>query len=63
MCSEWLPIETAPKDAYVLLFYPKEDGFNPLVIAGNERRLITVYNSWRYPSHWMPLPPPPVPEQ
>jgi len=55
----WQPIETAPKDQLVLMYYP------PLVAprGGSVRpdmyRVGYVGDSPREPSHWMPLPPPP----
>ena len=65
---DWQPIETAPKDGeVVMLYWPTMSitaypatGFN----HGDEYGW--TLNSWRdygevYPTHWMPLPPAPIP--
>lgn len=71
--SEWKPIETAPKDAAVLLFgktAPEERMVicsKPVVFSGYWSRLDESWcasgSHWDgpffEPTHWMPLPEPP----
>ena len=55
----WQPIDTAP-DSNVLLYYPAENGKNALsewITIGYGKGL-----RFRKPTHWMPLPKPPVKE-
>lgn len=58
--SEWQPIETAPKVQYVLLgfeHHPSRQGFwdgGAWVVTGY------VTETPPHPTHWMPLPAPPV---
>lgn len=65
--SNWQPIETAPRDAFLLLLYNEQEG----VCAGYwdicERppRWIQVEtqgitSAYMNPTHWMPLPDPPT---
>lgn len=65
--SEWQPIETAPKDGGdILVFFPEDEGV---------LRVSYGYYGWKInpdggtefdyeitgnPTHWMPLPNPPV---
>jgi hypothetical protein len=55
----WQPIDTAPS-GNVLLYYPPEHGKNAL----SEWVTIGLGRSQRFrnPTHWMPLPKPPVKE-
>lgn len=58
--SEWLPIETAPKDGTAII--AGAYGHRPVMVSWREQ--------WRYPftmrrltyppTHWMPIPPPPM---
>lgn len=55
---EWQPIADAPKDgSWVLLFSPKD-------VTPRSGRWEKVGEEWLYikgiPTHWMPLPAPPV---
>lgn len=59
---EWKPIESAPKGVKVLLYWPEH-------ISGkyHQMRLVPMMRvdfAWstphRLPTHWMPLPAPPV---
>ena len=78
MTSQWQPIETAPKDAVVLLFgllVPHADDRH-LHSALDQPKRFTGYwdeiddawcpvgstwtGPWIEPTHWMPLPGPPV---
>jgi hypothetical protein len=66
--SEWKPIESAPKDGTDLLLFSEEVGFAAGCFFTREEagcfcgwfgtcadgRVITN------PTHWMPLPPPPI---
>jgi hypothetical protein len=59
----WQPIETAPKKGWMLL--GRADGDFPLVgRAYYPGRFLGVDESeiWPIPTHWMPLPEPPVTE-
>ena len=71
--SQWQPIETAPKDGTLLLlivsgyepavgrFYQSRevwDYHDPEYLAVRERAEIS-FGPWR-PTHWMPLPAPPI---
>lgn len=68
MMSEWQPIETAPKDETVLLFWPAS--YVGAYVTGRRYRdggpwktnidgLIETAGG-RGPTHWMPLPTPPT---
>ncbi len=62
--TEWLPIETAPKDGTKVLLHC--DKFVPIVCewhGGSWRNIWGEFEStwpskWK-PTHWMPLPPSP----
>ena len=57
--TKWQPIETAPY-AKVLLYYPEQTGRNALsewIIIG-----LGKAETFRKPTHWMPLPKPPAVE-
>jgi hypothetical protein len=64
----WQPIETAPKvdegDGWPILVYCPERRFESFHLATyderRERWRIFIDGQTIYPSHWMPLPPPPV---
>lgn len=63
--TEWLPIDlVAPKDGMILIGwgeYRERDGFQPAFM-----RWYDSIEGWSvnampfYPTHWMPLPKPPV---
>lgn len=66
---EWQPIETAPRDEWILVYYPpfKETVLARNITPGNDNRntkwgwQILVTDGWRSyindePTHWMPLP-------
>lgn len=49
----WKPIETAPKNRYVLVFYPESFVYS-VELGGSD------YKNYEYPpTHWMELPEPP----
>jgi hypothetical protein len=67
--TEWQSIETAPKDGSAILIWPAQSAF-----TGNDTISYVVrWSDWKeawieasgeeydtfYPTHWMPLPPPP----
>ena len=60
---DWQPIETAPKDVEVLLYFPCIRA-TPQARTG-ARPMMRVDHVWnwdtgpRYATHWMPLPDPP----
>ena len=61
--TAWRPIETAPKDAHILLSMTPHRGFlrPPIKVGGwdaIEGCWMIFGGSWR-PTHWMPLPEPP----
>lgn len=67
--SGWLPIESAPKDHTVILFYAQEYG---LPGPGICRWAGELYGWWAFgerggmqcfPTHWMPLPTAPQPRE
>ena len=72
--SEWQPIETAPKDEFVLLAGPS--GYTTIKTIFTTGRMCSDYHTGRWidhanddltdfgfrPTHWMPLPKPPVAE-
>lgn len=64
--SEWQDISTAPKDELIFAVDRKR-GYASLVISdGAEWEALTFEGSRTgtgfYPTHWMPLPPPPAQE-
>lgn len=64
---DWQPIETAPKDKWVLVFMPDEGNMGRTHAA--KHRKVSNGHSWvighlfgsdlSKPTHWMPLPPNP----
>jgi hypothetical protein len=59
----WRPIETAPKDGAVVLFYAPTPHFgNPYVMARADDRLSEWWVHYGYATHWQPLPTPPTKE-
>ena len=74
---QWQPIETAPRDGMpVLLYYVNPGGQSEMGMWRSEIRVGRgeVRQGWRYlrshsatydldhqPTHWMPLPAPPIP--
>jgi hypothetical protein len=71
MSNEWQPIETAPKDQYIVAYIPNE---NPVVLywgcydsiqpCGDLYGWLNSELGAEFPylnvTHWMPLPKPPV---
>lgn len=57
--SEWRDIETAPKDnRNVLVFVPDDIG---VVVGYYLGKWVALCSNWEIaPTHWMPLPAPPV---
>ena len=58
--SAWQPIETAPRTSMILAH---SDGMVRLVIWESGRWVqvgATIEQGWFVPTHWMPLPAPPV---
>ena len=72
--NEWQPISTAPKDEFVLLAGPS--GYTTIETVFTTGRMCSDYHAGRWidhanddltdwgfnPTHWMPLPKPPVAE-
>ncbi len=70
--DEWQPIETAPKDEFVLLAGPS--GYTTIETVFTTGRMCSDYHAGRWidhanddltdwgfnPTHWMPLPKPPA---
>ena len=67
--SEWQPIETAPRDGTAILVWPgvlftEMTYFHTSVVRWHDWKEAWIeasgeeYNTF-YPTHWMPLPPPP----
>lgn len=60
--SDWQPIETAPKEEWVLLFWPYWNGPIPAVgiyCDGAWDSDSAISHDGDSPTYWMPLPPPP----
>jgi hypothetical protein len=70
--TEWQPIETAPKDGSAILIWPAQSaltGSTECMIISYVVRWHDWKEAWIeasgeeydtfYPTHWMPLPPPP----
>ena len=65
----WQPIETAPKDEYIILGYTQQGDEMPhglyvgMGLVSSNSGKVWVLNSWdnekALPSYWMPLPAPP----
>jgi len=67
--DEWLPIETAPRDGTHILLVGDEDNPSTVVIGWQHAEdevtpkcFDCSYGNW-WPTHWMPLPPPPQPSR
>ena len=63
---EWQPIETAPKDQEVLTYGPLRDGSGHYQEVQKMYQLrgvwpVTFMHNALSPTHWMPLPAPPLP--
>ena len=65
---EWQPIETAPKDGtFILTFCGGGEAWCPTISRwngdgwGDEHSTFHI-QGLNYPTHWMPLPPPPTQE-
>lgn len=52
--SDWQPIETAPRDRELILFFPETKTRIPLYRMIRVDRYPVSYP--RQPTHWMPLP-------
>jgi hypothetical protein len=62
---DWQPIETAPKDGMLILAYDGQEGYPCAVV-----RWVAHWGAWAgyysgvdpldEPTHWMPIPVPPV---
>lgn len=63
---EWQPIETAPKDKEILLFFPVVRPTRQAGYGAPQMIRVDKLHNWDYgnriPTHWMPLPPPPAAE-
>lgn len=61
--SEWQPIETAPKDEWILVFGTHTRSLCPVLTVrwdGDEWQSgDDGYRPYVVPTHWMPLPEPP----
>ena len=62
--SEWQPIETAPKDGRLILAAtPRATDFSGFFVvywSGPDENWLYSVGRWIKPTHWMPLPAPPV---
>ena len=56
---KWQPIETAPKDGTPFLGCDPDYIFVAIWDRGNRVHLTDTGRGFCYPTHWMPLPPPP----
>lgn len=61
--DQWQPIETAPRDAMVVLCMTQHRGYlhTPMKVGymGEDGTWVVFGGSWQ-PTHWQPLPAPPV---
>lgn len=59
---EWQPIESAPKDREVLLYFPASRPMSGRGIGHGEMMRVGALRAFpfRAPTHWIPLPPPPT---
>jgi Lar family restriction alleviation protein len=60
---DWQPIETVPKKTYVLLvrWEPDTQWHGRMEVDRcNDARCFGTFNQWYPPTHWMPLPTPPI---
>lgn len=66
--TDWRPIETAPRDEFVLAYEPSQGICIAMTYNGDRWYLDELWNApnepenahmVRSPTHWMPLPPPP----
>jgi hypothetical protein len=64
----WQPIETAPKDEWILVFMEDEDDYMGRIHAGRHNKVANGHlwvighhfaSDLSKPTHWMPLPEPP----
>jgi len=65
----WQPIETAPKDGTEILAYYGQEGRGQILILawdenwwgpGNGDWVLNGEKDYATPTHWMPLPAPPI---
>jgi len=61
--SEWQPIETAPAEGEFLVYMPEER--NTFQVMRKHPNVSIIGNVFAFdltkPTHWMPLPPAPIP--
>lgn len=61
---EWQPIDTAPKTGQFLVYMPTHKR-QPIQVADWHPNAQVIGNAFAFdmppPTHWMPLPPPPIP--
>lgn len=68
MMSQWLPIESAPRDEWLVGLRPQGDGYSPFFIGKKydmrQNALLNPWTGrWAVCTHWLRLPNIPAPPQ
>jgi hypothetical protein len=61
--QEWQPIKAAPTDGTNFFAYDEEGNPHLVEYCPEYRQFEGTQGEWIYPTHWMPLPEPPIEDE